>query len=213
MSLIDIPRHLRLLAVAGPPFVDANTCVEKCVAAEAGGVTAIQVRMKELPVNELVHLTERLVMQLSIPVYVNDRADVALASGAHGVHLGAEDVSPFHVREFAPRPFLIGVSVGTDEEAESVQDADVDYWSLGSFFITASKADAGSPLGASGFRRLANQAPKNMPILAIGGIDSSNVAEVLQAGADGIAVIGAIFGTDDVEANAKRLRTIIDEAR
>jgi len=201
---------LRLLAVVGPPFVNADTVLESCLAAEAGGVTALQIRWKHSPAEVLVKTTERLVDALQIPVYVNDRVDVALAGGAIGVHLGTEDLDPSRVRSMVPRPFRIGVSVGTEAEAEAALAADVDYWSLGAIYHTDTKRDAGIPIGTEGFRRLAAKAPAGMPVIAIGGIDFSNVADVIRAGAHGVAVVSAIFGSPDVEANAGRLRAVIE---
>jgi thiamine-phosphate pyrophosphorylase len=202
---------LRLLAVVGPPFVSTASVLESCLAAEAGGVTAVQVRWKSLPASELLSLTERLVGSLSVPVYVNDRADVALVCGAAGVHVGTDDLDPSRVRTMAPRPFRIGVSVGSEEEAAAVLGADVDYWSLGSIYHTNTKGNAGEPIGIAGFKRLAALAPADMPVIAIGGIDRSNVGDVLGAGAQGVAVVSAIFGSADVERKARELRAIIDE--
>ncbi len=203
---------LRLLGVVGPPHVSSDSVVDVCRAAEAGGVTAVQVRWKVGSASDIFALTERLVEVLSIPVYVNDRADVAMAAGAVGVHLGADDLDPQRVRAMAPRPFRIGVSVGTEAEAARVREADVDYWSIGSFYRTGTKRDAGVPIGAGGFKRLAALAPPKMPVIAIGGIDRSNVAEVLRSGVAGVAVSGAVFGARDIEASSRELRTAIDSA-
>lgn len=209
---LSLVSELRLLAVAGPPFVNADSVLDSCLAAEAGGVTAVQIRWKSIPASELVHLTERLVDSLSVPVYVNDRADVALVTGAAGVHLGAEDLDPIHVRNMAPRPFRIGVSVGTEAEAAAVFGADVDYWSFGSIYHTDTKRDAGTPIGTDGFQRLSALAPAGMPVIAIGGIDRSNVGDVVRAGANGVAAVSAVFGSPTVEKNARDLRAIIDGA-
>lgn len=211
MNSNGLRRDLRLLAVVGPPFVGTDSALDSCLAAEAGGVTALQVRWKTAAASDLVSLAERLVRSLSIPVYVNDRVDVALASGAVGVHLGAEDLDAAGVRAMAPRPFRIGISVGTEAEAQDALGADVDYWSIGSIYHTDTKRDAGAPIGIEGFERLAALAPKGLPVIAIGGIDCSNVAEVLRAGAGGVAVVSAIFGSRDVENNARRLRALIDK--
>lgn len=202
--------ELRLLAVVGPPFVSTDTVLGSCLAAEAGGVTSVQLRWKNAAAAELVRLTELLVERLSVPVYVNDRADVALAGGAAGVHLGAEDLEPNHVRSIAPRPFRIGVSVGDEGEATDALAADVDYWSLGSIYHTNTKRDAGAPIRTDGFKRLAALAPPGMPVIAIGGIDSSNVTDVLSAGAHGVAAVSAVFGSPDIEKNARELRGLID---
>ncbi len=202
---------LRLLAVVGSPMVGLQSVVESCLAAEAGGITALQVRWKNASASELVSLTEDLVQALSIPVYVNDRADVAMAAGAVGVHLGADDLDPARVRSVAPQTFRIGASVGTEEEAERAVAAEVDYWSIGSIYHTDTKRDAGAPIGTEGFRRLASFAPAGVPVIAIGGIDRTNVADVLRAGAIGVAVVNAVFGSKEIEKNARDLRTIIDD--
>jgi thiamine-phosphate diphosphorylase len=150
---------------------------------------------------------------MTIPVYVNDRADVALAGGARGVHVGAEDLSPAAVRGFAGDALRIGVSVGTEEEAARVLGSEVDYWSIGSIFQTGTKLDAGEPIGPTGFGKLAARAPGGMTLIAIGGITTANVAEILDAGADGVAVSSAVFGVSDVERAARTLRNTIDERR
>lgn len=170
----------------------------------------MQVRLKDAPANEVLRITQELIASLSIPVYVNDRADVALAARAVGVHLGATDISPVLVRKFAARPLRIGVSVGTPEEANDALRADVDYWSIGSVYRTDTKSDAGSPIGIAGLRALARKAPSGMPVIAIGGIQQSNAGDVLRAGAQGIAVISAIFGASDVEKAARELRDIVE---
>ena len=181
-----------------------------CRAAEAGGVTAVQIRMKDAPASELLRVTVDLVATLTVPVYVNDRVDVALAARACGVHLGADDIAPILIRRIAPRSLRIGVSVGSPEEVDAALEADVDYWSAGSIYHTDTKLDAGTPIGPEGFRELARRAPKGMPVIAIGGIDRSNAPGILRAGAQGIAVIRAIFGASDVERAARVLRDIVD---
>jgi thiamine-phosphate pyrophosphorylase len=202
---------LRLIAIASPPLVEEMSVVEACQAAESGGATAVQVRFKHSPASVLLSITDRLVATLSIPVYVNDRSDIALAAGASGVHLGAEDIPAAKVRQVAPRPFKIGVSVGTDDEAHAVLGTDVDYWSIGSIYTTGSKSDAGPPIGIAGFTQLARLAPNGIPTIAIGGIDESNAGPVIESGAAGIAVISAVFGTSSVERNTRSLRNIVDE--
>jgi thiamine-phosphate pyrophosphorylase len=205
-----MPLDVRLLAIVGPPSLSESRVIPGCLAAAAGGATAIQIRFKTVSASTLLHLTEALLEVVPVPVYVNDRADVALVSGAHGVHLGADDVPPAAVRRFAPHPFRIGVSVGSPEEAHAVQGTDVDYWSVGSIYATSTKPDAGSPIGIDGFRRLAVHAPPDVPVIAIGGIAASNAAEILNAGAAGIAVGSGIFGAPDIEVAARGLRNIIN---
>lgn len=207
------PGEVRLLAIAGPPLVPVERLVDACRAAEAGGVTAVQLRVKHAAAGELLRLTEALVAGLAVPVYVNDRADVAWLARAHGVHLGADDVPAAAVRRVAPRPFRIGVSVGDAREAALARGADVDYWSVGSIYATATKSDAGRPIGPAGFRNLARLAPAAMPVIAIGGIDSGNAAAILEVGAAGVAVSRALFGTSDITKAAVALRAIVERVR
>jgi thiamine-phosphate diphosphorylase len=136
---------------------------------------------------------------------------VALAAGAVGVHVGTEDIPPIAVRGFAPSSFLIGVSVGDTVEASRALAETADYWSIGSIYATGSKADAGRPIGTGRFKDLCSLAPDGMPVIGIGGIDATNAAAVIRSGAQGIAVINAVFGAVDVERAARDLRSIVDE--
>lgn len=202
---------VRLIAILDPVRLEPKA-LEAARAAEAGGATILQVRMKESGAGALLQWTERLVHAVTIPVWVNDRVDVAWLGGAAGVHLGADDLPPTRVREHPPRPLAIGVSVGTVAEAENARAAHVDYWSIGSVFATGSKPDAGAPIGAAGFRALAARAPVGMPCVAIGGVTVERVPEIRAAGANGIAVIHAIFGALDIEHATRRLRDAMDGA-
>lgn len=204
---------LRLLAIVDPAVLRGRDLVSAALAAQAGGATAIQLRMKQAPARDLFEAAMRLRAALAVPLFLNDRADVALAAGADGVHVGAEDLPAAAVRQLAPPPFRIGVSVGTPVEAEAATGAEVDYWSVGSVFATSSKPDAGDPIGVAGFQALRALAPSGIPVIAIGGIDASKAAHVIAAGASGVAVISAIFAAEDIEAAARKLREAVDEAR
>ncbi len=204
--------ELRLLAIAGPPLVEPTHVVDACRAAEAGGVTAIQLRVKDATASDLLRWTEELCDALTIPVYVNDRADVELLGNAVGVHVGADDVPPSAVRELAGNALRIGVSVGTPAEVDAALGEDVDYWSIGAVFTTGTKPDAGAPIGLRGFQALARRAPHTMTVLAIGGIQPGNVQDVLGVGAHGVAVGSAVFGAAHVERAARALRTALDSA-
>ncbi len=202
--------ELRLLAIVGPPVVDMAEVVDACREAVAGGATAVQLRAKEVPAGVLTATARHLCAALPVPVWINDRADVALAAGARGVHVGAEDLPPAAVRELAGHALRVGISVGDVREAEHALASPVDYWSVGSIYHTGTKPDAGVPIGPEGFRSLAALAPSSMPVIAIGGISAANVADVLAAGACGVAVSSAVFGAPNVRDAARRLRDIID---
>jgi thiamine-phosphate diphosphorylase len=170
--------------------------------AVTGGVTSVQLRLKQASARELTDLARRLVQALPVPVLVNDRPDVALAAGC-GVHLGPEDLPVALARRLLPPPSLIGASVGSEAEAGPAGEAD--YWGIGPWHPTGTKQDAGGAIGADGFRRMLGLA-RGRPCIAIGGIRPEDVAEVLRAGGVGVAVVSGILGEDDVEAAARRYR-------
>jgi thiamine-phosphate pyrophosphorylase len=207
-----VSEDIRLIAITDPSLHPGRDVVEVCRAAEAGGATSVQLRWKGASAADLLRTTERLIAGLGIPVYVNDRLDVALVAGAAGAHLGADDFPPDRIRQMAPRPLRIGVSVGTETEARDARQADADYWSIGPFHPTATKADAGSALGPQGFRSLARVAPPGMPVVAIGGLTVGTVPSAIRAGAAGVAVISAIFAAPDIAGATRALRDAIDTA-
>jgi thiamine-phosphate pyrophosphorylase len=202
---------IRLIAILDPAARGA-TALDAARAAEGGGATMLQVRMKHSAAADFLAWTERLVAALRIPVWVNDRADVAWLAGAAGVHLGADDLPATRVRAHAPHPMSVGVSVGSSVEADRAVRMTADYWSLGSVFATGSKADAGDPIGVAGVARLARRAPAGVPCVAIGGMTAERVTDVCAAGAKGIAAISAVFDGPDVEQRTRLLRDAVDAA-
>jgi thiamine-phosphate pyrophosphorylase len=170
--------------------------VALALAAERGGASSVQLRLKRASAREQVALARRLVGALRIPLLVNDRPDVALAADAAGVHLGPDDVPVGLVRAIAPPDFVIGASVGSEAEAGAADPAD--YWGIGPWRASGTKRDAGAGLGAEGFRRLLRLAG-GRPCLAIGGIRPEDVPAVLAAGGSGVAVVSGILGGSDVQ--------------
>ncbi len=205
-----MPPDYRLIAVTAPELCKGQDVLDACRAAASGGATAIQIRVKTSNAAELCRTTEQVMRIVEVPVYVNDRVDVALAAGAQGVHLGADDLPLGRVHAIVPSTFRVGLSVGSETEAREAADAPAHYWSLGPFARTVSKADAGTPLGAEGFRALRLLASEDIPVIGIGGIDAENVSEVVSAGARGVAIISAIFGAANVERATRRIRDALD---
>ncbi|MFL5576170.1 MAG: thiamine phosphate synthase [Gemmatimonadaceae bacterium] len=199
------PDALRVLAITDDLRDGGAGLVGRAIAAVAGGATMVQLRLKDADARTLVEVARALVTALPVPVLVNDRADVALAAGAAGVHLGADDVPPRALRPCVPAGFVIGASVGADAELPNAEGAD--YVGIGPVFATASKADAGEAIGVAEFARLAALCGK--PAVAIGGITPENAPLLRGAGASGVAVIRAVFGAPDPGAAARALSLAI----
>ena len=143
--------------------------------------------------------------RVRVPVIVNDRADIALAAGAAGVHVGEADLPVAAIRRFAPPGFIIGASLGSDSELPNARDAD--YVGIGPVFGSDSKSDAGDALGIDGFKRLAALVP--LPALAVGGITADRALQVTVHGAVGVAVINAIFKSANPETATREIAAAI----
>ncbi len=183
-------------------------------AAVRGGVTLVQLREKEFGTRELVALARclrEILAPAGVPLIINDRVDVALASHAGGVHLGQSDMDPRDARRLLGRGAIIGLTVKASEQAQRTESLDVDYLGVGPIFHPRTKPDAGSLWGVEKLAAL--RGATDLPLLAIGGIDFTNAASVIEAGADGIAVISAICGAHDPEQAAWELRSVVEQAR
>ncbi len=184
-------------------------------AALAGGADAVQLRDKEATGRELYSLALRIGEMVraygGTLFLVNDRVDVALAAGAHGVHLGQEDLPVGEARKMMGAKAVLGVSAGSVEEAVAAEREGADYLGVGPVFPTPSKPDAGRPLGLEGLRAV--RGAVRIPLVAIGGINEDNLEGVFEAGADGIAVISAVVSAPDMEKAVRRLRRAVDACR
>lgn len=192
---------LRLMLVTDDALVAGRDLVTIARAAERGGATSVQLRLKRATPRELADTTRALVAALRIPILVNDRPDVAIAAGAAGVHVGPDDLPVPLVRRIAPPGFIVGASAGTGEEAQSAAGAD--YWGVGPWRVTETKPDAGAALGADGFARIVSLAA-GVPCIAVGGVRPEDVGPVLRAGGVGVAVVSGILAAEDVETAARR---------
>lgn len=179
-----------------------------------GGADVIQLRDKRLPAPDLLEAATaiRKITRDSGALFImNDHLDLALRVGADGVHLGAADIPLPEARSLSPPSFIIGASVGSVAGALRAEAAGADYVALSPTFATGSKSDAGPGFGL--FVLSAIRAAVSVPLIAIGGINAGNVADVIAAGADGVAVISAVVGVDDLTAAARDLRARIAAAK
>jgi thiamine-phosphate pyrophosphorylase len=188
-------------ALCGPRGLEA--VVE---AAVRGGVTCVQLREKSLDTRAFVERARALKALLQgtgVPLLINDRLDVALACGADGVHVGQSDMCPADVRRWMPQA-LLGLSIESPDQLAAAEHEPVDYYGVSPVFATATKPDAAPALGLDGLRAL--RARTHRPLVAIGGIQLSNAAEVVAAGADGLAVVSALCAAADPADVARRFR-------
>jgi thiamine-phosphate pyrophosphorylase len=199
------PRILRLVAITDDAEDRRATLIDRVAAAVRGGATSVQVRLKTATPREVVEITRSIVGKVPVPVIVNDRADIALAAGAAGVHVGEADLPVAAIRRFVPPNFIIGASLGSDAELANAKDAD--YVGIGPVYGSDSKREAGSAIGVEGFKRLA--ALVEHPALAVGGITADRALQITVAGAAGVAVINAIFRADDPESATRAIAAAI----
>jgi thiamine-phosphate pyrophosphorylase len=199
------PKILRLVAITDDAEDQRSTLVDRVLAAVRGGATSVQVRLKRATPREVVEIVREIISKVPVPVIVNDRADIALAAGAAGVHVGEADLPVSAIRRFAPAGFIIGASLGGNSELANAKDAD--YVGIGPLFTTDSKDDAGKAIGIDGFKKLAELS--GLPAVAVGGLSADRAAQVMAAGAAGIAVVNAIFKSDDPERAARAIAAAI----
>jgi thiamine-phosphate pyrophosphorylase len=183
-------------------------------AALEGGADAVQLRDKSSPAMNLCRLASEIqpmARKFGSLFVVNDRVDVALVTGADGAHVGQDDLPAREARRLLPRPVILGVSVGSPEEARRAERDGADYLGAGPLFPTATKPEAGEALGIEGFARIARSV--SIPVVAVGGISIDTVAAAIGAGAAGVAVVSAVVSADDMAAAARSLKRRIVEAR
>ncbi len=205
---VDLEKALRLCVIPDRDIGFPLSLDEQTEQALEGGATMIQLRDKEMSGRELYETACRLKEMCGksgVPLVVNDRFDVALASGADGAHLGVTDLPLRAVRHISPPGFILGGTAHSVEEARSAEAGGADYVGVGAAFPSTAKREA-SVLGPEGIRKVVSAI--SIPAVAIGGITAGNLREVLAAGAMGAAVIGSVVGRKDISAAVRRLAEI-----
>jgi thiamine-phosphate diphosphorylase len=194
---------------------ESAVLLQQLILVAEAGVEMVQIRERDLESGALARLVERCVAALrGLPtrILVNDRLDVAIAAGAHGVHLRTESIPPSRARAIVPRGFLIGRSVHSAEEARRVDEAGgVDYLVLGTVFPTRSKPGVETIVGPAELA-LAVRAVR-VPVLAIGGITEDRLEVVARTGAAGFAAIGLFAQVESAATFIARTRNIVESAR
>ena len=221
MSRAPRPVDLRLYGLLDTAVSGSDGARLAAMAAEAvsGGCTLLQYREKDIA-DARAALARIRAIHAAVagraPLLVNDRVDLALAAGVEGVHLGQSDMHPADARRLLGDGAIIGLTLKTGAQADELYRLPVDYACIGGVFTTTSKDNPDPPIGLDGLNRILFRARlargAEMPLGAIAGIDSSNAAAVIAAGADGVAVIRALFGAESVEGRARDLRARVDAA-
>ncbi|MDH5405587.1 MAG: thiamine phosphate synthase [Candidatus Aminicenantes bacterium] len=191
-----------------------RTNIEVVAKALEGGASVIQLREKDIPDREFY--LEGLKIKPLVRSYgklflVNDRVDITQALDADGVHLGQEDLPISVARRLLGKGKIIGISVRSVEEAKRAVSEGADYLAVSGVFPTETKKDVGETLGVEGVRRIREAV--NIPLVGIGGINSHNAAEVIRAGADGVAVVSAVTMAPDVVRACRELLEAVQRAR
>jgi thiamine-phosphate pyrophosphorylase len=208
---------LRLYALVDPTVAGRRALAE-LAASIADSATLVQLRDKHGSTRTIVEeaRTLRTVLEpKGVPLLINDRVDVALAAEADGVHIGQDDIAPADARLLLGRSGIIGLSVKTVEQAKEAPLHLLDYVAVGGVYGTTSKENTSTPIGIDGLRAIVEvirSRERNYPICAIAGINAGNAADVIAAGADGVAVISALSLASDPQKAAKDLRVLVDGA-
>ena len=203
-----------LCLIADTEFASGRDIIRLTDAAVKEGVTLVQLRAKNLPARDFLHLALKLSEKLrrkKTPLIINDRVDIAFSCGAAGVHLGQDDLPLPYARKILGRHKLIGISVNTAEEAQSAEEEGADYLGVGQVYFTTTKKSGKPSLRLEGLRAIREKV--RIPILAIGGINHKNASKVMACGADGIAVISAIWGAKNIHQATKELLAAIKKGK
>lgn len=204
------PEVLRLYLVTDHALCGERDLLRIVQDAVRGGVTCVQLREKTKNTSDFVaqaQALKRLLSPLHIPLVINDRIDIALACEADGVHLGQSDMPVIDARRLLPQQVFIGWSVENLAHVQQASQLPVDYLGVSPVFATPTKTDTAPAWGLTGLSQIRQQTA--LPLVAIGGIQSGNAAEVLNAGADGLAIVSAIMSAPDTAQAASNFSHII----
>jgi len=210
----SLKEALSLYLVTDDKYLEGKNILQMLNLATEGGVTAIQLRLKEKSDRELLALAKALrilTTEKGLLFIIDDRLDLALAAGADGVHLGKEDIPLEEARKIAGKELIIGVTVENEKEAKEAAMAGADYLGTAAVFPTPTKSYNAPPLGKDELQKIV--AAVDIPVVAIGGINRENALGILETGVAGIAVISAILNAEDPREAAQELKKIIEKVK
>lgn len=200
------PEQLLLYAVTDRAWTGQQTLLEQIEDALKGGVTLVQLREKDLPREDFLAESKAardLCHRYGVPLIINDDLEVALQSGADGVHVGAEDQPVGQIRRQVGPRFIIGATAKTIEQAQAAQAAGADYLGVGAVFPSPTKENA-KRITLDQLRAICSSV--TIPAVAIGGISRENIGQLRGGGMAGVAVVSALFGAPDIQAAARTLK-------
>lgn len=202
---MDLSKALKLYVIPDRNIGAPLTLMEQVSRSVKGGATAVQLRDKKMSGKGLYEEALKMAefcRSHEILFIVNDRVDIALGSGAMGIHVGQSDIPCHVVRKLVPSDFIVGVTVRTPEQALKAQEEGADYIGAGALFPTGTKKDT-ELIGLNGFSRIVEAV--RIPVVAIGGIEKNNVSLAFQNGASGIATVSSIFAENDITNAAAKM--------
>ena len=197
-----------LYAVTDRAWVGKQSLYEQIESALKGGVTCVQLREKKLCEEDFLTQAiqiKKLCRKYNVPFFINDNVEIAVKCGADGIHVGQGDMSAAKVRQIVGDDMIIGVSAHSVEEAQNAVRNGADYLGVGAMFSTSTKTDA-NVLSKEVLRDICSSV--DVPVVAIGGLNKSNISSLSGAGVDGVALVSAIFAANDIESECRELYRI-----
>lgn len=204
-------KTMLLYAVTDRAWVGKQSLIQQVESALKGGVTCVQLREKELSDEEFLKEAieiSALCKKYQVPFFINDNVEVAIRCNADGIHVGQEDMKASHVREMVGDNMMIGVSVHSVDEAIQAVENGADCLGVGAVFSTSTKTDV-DVLEKDVLYDIC--CAVDIPVVAIGGINKDNITELRGSGVDGVALVSAIFASDDIENECRVLYKLSEE--
>ena len=204
-------RSLRLYAVTDRSWLRGSTLYEQVEKALRGGATFIQLREKSLDTESFIEEAGQIKIlceKYHVPFVINDNVEVALAVGADGVHVGQGDMAASDARKKLGAGKIIGVTARTVQQAAEAERQGADYLGTGAVFATSTKGDA-KEISHGTLKEICRSV--SIPVVAIGGITAGNVMDLKGTGIEGVAVVSAVFASEDIESAARELRGLAEQ--